>query len=191
MRTENQHWNQIRLYVEVVEVGEPVTGLNPRAQLKRISDGLNYVEFNPPGSRWQAVGDVIELNPVAGCDGLYEFVLPQVDIDFVEQLEGYIVCFQNGDIDGDAELPLFTEHCRIITDFTGEDLFRVLALRQANMRQTNLTFHSSGQPETGTVKIYRTPADATGDINVAGEYAFTATYDGSGQLLSYVSTRVS
>ena len=188
MRVETQRWDQVRISVEVVEDGAVVDSLAPEALLKRVSDGAIYDPGDTAGARWVGTTSTpITLTEDSDFDGLYEFSLPSADIDFEDHLEGYVVQIVNAS----AETPVFSEYLRICVDFSGEDLYRVLSLRQHNMRVTNTSFHSSGAPETGTVEVYPTAADAVADTNVLGSYAFTATYDSSGNLESYVSSKVS
>lgn len=197
MRHETQHWNQIRLYVEVVEFGAPVPGLNPQALIKRVSDGLGYDPGAAAGSRWVATPAPVTLAEDSALPGVYGYELPVVDIDFAEQMEGYIVQYRSsaGTFDGETgtppEEPEFVESARIVTDFTGDELFRILALRQNNMRQVNLSYHATGRPETGTIQIYANSSDAASNVSPIGSYSFEATYDVSGRLTSYLSTKIS
>ena len=116
--------------------------------------------------------------------GFYIYSVPADDLDLIAGQAGYLAEIREG------TTPVH-EHIRIQPVHIDDDLIRMLGLRQQNMRQTNATFHVSGQPETGTIRIYADAADAIADTGHIGEYSFNATYDGSGQLLSYVSTKVS
>lgn len=189
MRTENQHWNAVKFHLQMTEFGVAITGKNPTVQIRRVSDGLYYDPAQALGSRWvgSAPASPQVLVEDATFGGLYSFSLPSGDIDFSEQIAGYLASFANDP----GESPDVTEHLRVITDFTGEDLWRVLAMRAENVRQTNTSFHASGQPTAGTIEIYETAAHATADTNVLGSYSFTATYDASSRLTSYVCTKVS
>ena len=186
-RVENQPADAIRFFVEVVEVGVPVIGLTPRLEIIRIADNELFNEFGGPNFYWNS-GDAVDMVPNADFPGLYQFQLPADAIDFPQHFQGYLFRIRNGSVDGEDEFPLFTEHGRVHVVFTGEQMFRMIALRQKNMRLTNATFHSSGQPETGTITVYRTAADASADQNALGTYDFTVTYNGDGTVASYVST---
>lgn len=77
----------------------------------------------------------------------------------------------------------------------GDDMRRMLSLRQNNVRIVNATWSANGQPATGSIYIYDSAADLTTDTGpgwalATGRYDFTATYDGSGRLTDYISARV-
>lgn len=190
-RHENQNADEVRFYVEVIEEGAPLTGLSPRLRIIRLSDNMEFDQFGGPSNYWQGFNEPVIMTEHGDFPGLYEYVLPSDAIDFPEHFQGYLFYIQNGDIDAEIEYPLFTEYGRVEVVFTGESMFRMIALRQKNMRLTNLTFHSSGQPETGTLTVYETAADASGDTNALGTYDFTVTYNPDGTVASYVSTETS
>ena len=66
---------------------------------------------------------------------------------------------------------------------------RILGLNQENFSILTPVF-ASGKMTSCTVKIYPTAGDTTADTNATAEYTVTATYDGSGDLLTYTSIKV-
>ena len=180
MRFEKQVWDVIRFTMELVSAGTGITGKVPVVRIQRIGDSMWW-----DGAAWGGVATDINMSEVDSTDlpGLYAYELPSAGPDPLDGAEGYYARVFEPTL-------VRTEFVRVHPDFSGNDLYRVLLLRQQNMRVTNLTFHALGQPETGTVEIYEIAADATADTNVIGEYSFIATYDGSGRLTSYVSVKV-
>lgn len=80
------------------------------------------------------------------------------------------------------------------TDGTfGDHIRRMLGIRQQNTRIINTAWNAAGLPTTGSVYIYDSAADLGADADpwplATGRYNFTATYDGSGRLTSYVSSK--
>jgi len=186
-RFETQDWDSIRVSVALVLDGiTPTTGRSPTCALQRLSDSQ---WFN--GTTWQAspAGFGLPEFDAVNFPGLYSRKIPAAELDPDLDDEGYMAIVQYDFVGAGDE---YTEYIHIEANHAGADLLRTLGLRQQNMRVTNSAFDpTTGQPTAGTVKIYPTPADATNDTNETGEYAFVATYDGSGRLTGYVSTKVS
>lgn len=81
------------------------------------------------------------------------------------------------------------------TDGTfGDGQRRMLGIRQQNTRIVNTAWNAGGLPTTGSVLIYDSSADLAADVDpwplATGRYNFTATYDGSGRLTAYTSSKV-
>jgi len=187
IRFESQNWDSIRVSVALVLNGiTPTTGRSPTAALKRLSDGQ---WFN--GTTWVASPTGFSLPEVDAVNfpGLYSLKLPASECDPDLDDEGYMAIVQYDYTGGGDE---YTEYIHIEPTHAGADLLRMLGLRQQNMRVTNTAWDSTtGQPTDGSVKIYPTSADALADTNVRGEYSFSAAYDVSGRLTSYLGRKVS
>lgn len=77
----------------------------------------------------------------------------------------------------------------------GDDVNRILALRQSNVRVVYDTWNANGEPTHGYVYIYDSKsaleADSDPWAGAVGSYEFDGTYDASLQLTEYTSTRES
>ena len=73
----------------------------------------------------------------------------------------------------------------------GDNIRRMLGIRQQNNRIINTAWNANGLPTTGFVLVYDSAADLNADANpwplATGRYDFTATYDGAGRLTAYTS----
>lgn len=72
-------------------------------------------------------------------------------------------------------------------DGLGAKLLVLRALAKRNFRLTPTGFDAGGNMTSGVVKVYASQADASADQNALATLAVAATYDGDGNLTSYLS----
>lgn len=203
MRHETQVWNQVRLTLEIVDLGVGQTGKTVNALLKRISDG----KWLQSGGTWGASPSTLTLTAADAVNlpGLYAFAVTTSDLDYDAGLAGYTfkvtettytileygritTVSQRNDI---RDLDLTTPSG--LTDNTlGEMLARMVGLRQHNVRVIPSSW-SNKVPTAGKVFLYDTAAALNSDVapwaGAYGSYTFATALDGSGNVTSYTSVK--
>lgn len=190
MRQETQHWQYIKLQVEIVDSGAGQTGLTVTGTLRRVSDGL-YLQG---GGTWGASPANLTLTEVsaANAPGLYRYDVPTSSIDIGDDAESH-----------PGWLAMITETTNSVREFVhivpsmgAGEMFRMLGARQENMRFLPSAWHATSlQPTAGTVWVYPDSTtmladavpDGTGSI---AEYLVVASYDGTGRLTGYRSANM-
>lgn len=88
MRSEIQHWDQIRANVEVVVDGVGTAGLTPTVAIQRLSDG-KWLEDG--GASWVVGFETNDMTAVDGTNapGLYTYAVPTDRLTYSQGLEGY------------------------------------------------------------------------------------------------------
>lgn len=198
-----QSWNKIKAVMPIISSGVGQTGLTPTVAIQRLSD-----------SKWLAVGGGSWGNSYAENDmdevddtnlpGLYEYAVPLARLTYVQGRVGYRVVMTEASLTKLKMDVIYAEESawdeeiadHEAIDSLGDGLRRMLGLRQENSRIRNTAWNADGKPTTGLVLVYDNAADAAADTSpgwalASGKYAFTATYDASGRLVEYLSTKES
>lgn len=195
MRQESQQWNVLRAYVEVISAGAGVTGLSPTVEIQRIADGLWW-----DGATWAASPTALSMTAHANLAGVYQYAVDPSGLDYDLAFPGYVMRIVEG------TTPL-REHVYSSTlrrsawddiepisgETFGDQFFRMVALRQENLRVVYDTWTAAGQVSHGFVYIYESKADLEADVApwplAVGKYEIDQAYDGSSRPTIYTSTK--
>lgn len=205
MRSEQQPWNRIRLYLEIIDYdGTGKTGLTVHAVVKRVNDG----KWLQSGGGWGNSPSTLTLTQIDSTNlpGAYGYSIATGDLDRAQGAYGYLVQFTETTMS-------LRETCHIsqllipndvldadISDFSslqagslGDAMWRMLHLRQENVRVVYTGF-SNSTPTSGTVYLYGSKAAKEADTDpwagALASYDFTATVT-NGRVVEYGSTRES
>lgn len=204
MRHETQVWNKVRLSCEVVDLGVGQTGKTVNATLKRSSDNL----WLQSGGGWGASPSTLTLTAVDATNlpGLYGFAVGSGDLDYDAGIGGYTFKITESTYSLLEYGRIYTSTQRTdirdidlstpsgLTDNTlGELLARMVGIRQHNVRVIP-TAWTNKVPTAGHVYLYDTAAALNSDVDPwAGAYAsytFATALDGSGNVTSYTSVKL-
>jgi hypothetical protein len=203
LRQEYQPAN--RIYISV-EAGVANTGKTVNCTVMRRSDSQWWDGTTGWGGSPTTVG-LTEVD-ATNLPGFYEKVIPVAALDATAGRDGYVARVTEGTItidelvsievtdragDVDATWTESLSDHRAVSGSMAAGLFRILGQRQHNTKTVNLTFNSNGLPLTGRIWLYPDKATLvadTGDAGVGsiGQYDYTVTYNGSGQLTVLDST---
>lgn len=86
MRHENQHWNDIKAYLEIVSAGAGVSGLAPTARIYRVSDGAWW-----DGAAWDVTPTDVAMLEVDATNLPGAYYLAPGDLDYASGRAGYLV----------------------------------------------------------------------------------------------------
>ena len=162
--------------------GSPKTGLSPEFIAWRGVD-----DTDPP----TVAPAIAELT-----GGLYTFTasvpVGDPDIAFVVDMdpggaEGVPAAerYQTGTLTADDAAVTETRLAQL--DGLGAKLTQVLGLLRKNFRLKNPTYDADGNLTSGTLRVYGSQADASADANALLSLTITATYNGDGNLTSFLS----
>jgi hypothetical protein len=161
MRFSEQSWDDVRLYLEIMEEGVGLAGLSPTVSLRRTSNG-DYLQAD---NSWGAGEVALAMTDVGG--GLYT---RQVSSAALNTTDRYYVAEYN-----ELTQPV-KEHELVTTKISGDDQRRMFAARLENVRFIPATWDpTTKQPMTGTIYLYPS----------AAAYDADAVPDGTGAMASY------
>jgi hypothetical protein len=194
MRQENQHWDKIRIYVEMILAGNPQTGKTVKVKLKRLSDS-NW--WNHVGEVWggAAVENTMVEVDATNEPGVYELALPSIafssyDLSF-PGYRAYITESTKSLKESVLVVPLRrSPHDDIVTDHADNGTFGHMhqvakSLVGGNAREKNQLYDLSKNLLTWTTVTYANATDADLDQNPLETFEGEATYT-DGKLTSYV-----
>tara|TARA_R110002126_G_scaffold43113_5_gene123818 strand:+ start:399 stop:1385 length:987 start_codon:yes stop_codon:yes gene_type:complete len=87
MRQETQHWDNIRIGVELVIAGVGQTGLSPTVRIRRTSDGQWW-----SGAAWGGTATDVAMveTDVTDLPGFYSYAIPSGGLVYADGAEGYL-----------------------------------------------------------------------------------------------------
>lgn len=191
-RFETHPWNNVRIRLEVVDLGAGQTGLSPTCTVQRY-DG----QWLQSGGGWGGSPSSISLTAIDATNlpGLYGFTIGSSDV--TAGAGGYDVCILEStfsvreylqiSVSGDANTAVDPD--TLVAGSVADLVFQIAGLVGRHERIAWSNFNANNQPQTVQMKIYESAADAGADSNVKGTFDVTASYDGQGRLTSYVCVK--
>lgn len=156
-----------------------------------ISESIGSVEASLPAESSASIAN-IEIQTTY----ISESVGPlQTDVTYISESIGSIEASLPSDISSsiantEAAVIDVSASMAAHRDATEERIRYIIGLSQHNFRMTNQTYDSENHMLTATVNIYDNASDATNDVNVTKQWAVSASYDGDGNMTSYLSKEI-
>jgi hypothetical protein len=168
------------LTAHFTSAGIPATGLSATIDIY-LSAGTQVVT-------------AASMTEVAGGFYQYDFTAYDETVDYFIRADG------SATLSGaDRYVTTTNEIGQVAAQLTSQDtvlaahtnaLTEILGLSQANFVITGQTYNGDGCLTAAAVTTYPTAADAASGTNKLYEYSVAASYDGSGNLINYSSTRL-
>lgn len=178
MRCEYQPWDDIRISIEIVDLGTGITGLTVEAYVLRTSNG----QYLQTAGGWGASAQAVTLTAISASNmpGLYGYSIGAADLS--PDNGHYLVRIVESTYN-------VREHLRIVQTLSAADQRKMLNLRNRMKFKPTTWDSTSKQPTAGQLYTYETDglfaADAVPDGTGAEEsWDMTATFS-SGQLTLY------
>ena len=177
MLAESQPWDDIQVWLQIVDLGVGQTNENVSCTFMRTFDD----EFLQYDGTWGPTAVSHTMTEVSDT-GIYRF---RPTSSWLSLDDGhYIAAISNATFD-------VLENKHIVPILSVADMRRMLGLLMHNALTQYSSFNAANLPEQVDVSIYPTKADTLAATNTISTYQAIAEYDGSNRLTSYRSTQES